>query len=802
MLLPLAAALALVVTPQVQVRASADRDSTGRRQATVSLRVGADTGERRRDRVRRIVVTDAHLATAFRDPRARELLLRARVARLGQDSALVAYDAMAYQRLSVGISLAKVARERVLFRTENASRVRWHRDVGAWIDVKGVRTVLPMAGRDEREAQEELADEADDMVPLPYFPGREQLLIGSEMVKAEVDDEELIHPIAEGAEAYYTYRSGDSASIRLPDGRVVRLQELEVRPRVARWNVAVGSLWFDVDRGQLVRAAYRMAQPLDIWAKVEEDSRRDGDDDDVPGWVKAMTSPLRGQIRAIAVEYGLYGGGRFWLPRLQYAEGDAQASFMRIPFKMEMSYRYASVNGTDTLPPIVQQAARRAMPDSLTPEERTRWRDSVRVVRRAERDSIAKGLKPDPNGCDSTGMRTVIRSRGNDERRVPVAMRISCDLEALARSPELPPSIYDSGEEVFNVKDREMLVAQALSLGVQPAWGPQRPRFHSGPELARYNRVEGFSLGVQMDQELGQGYSVAALARLGVADLEPNVELAVQRTDLLRTVRLRGYNRLVSSSDWGNPLSFGSSVSALLFGRDEGFYYRASGAELSGTRERASGAPWIEWRLFAERERAAHGETDWSLSSSMHTPDLPVNAGQFAGGALRLLTSRGIDPRGFRLFTDLRLEGAAADTGRTIGYGRAAFDATVTKSLGPIAAAITGMAGSSLGELPVQRHWYLGGAYTVRGQRPGAASGDAFWMGRAEMGAETKAVRHLLFADIGWAGDRRAWREVGLPLSSVGAGWSFVDGLVRVDVARGIHPEKQWRLNTYVEAKF
>ena len=224
--------------------------------------------------------------------------------------------------------------------------------------------------------------------------------------------------------------------------------------------------------------------------------------------------------------------------------------------------------------------------------------------------------------------------------------------------------------------------------------------------------------------------------------------------------------------------------------------------ELGGSRQRASGLPWFEWRLFVERERAAHTETHWSLSSAMRLPDLPVNAGQFAGGALRIFTSRGLDPRGVRLFTDLRLEGAAADTGETIGYGRAAFDATVSRSLGPVAAAITGMAGSSVGELPVQRHWYLGGAYTVRGQRPGVASGNAFWMARAEMGADTKAVRHLLFADMGWAGDRRAWGEVGRPLSSVGAGWSFLDGLVRFDVARGIHPEKQWRVNSYVEARF
>ena len=37
-------------------------------------------------------------------------------------------------------------------------------------------------------------------------------------------------------------------------------------------------------------------------------------------------------------------------------------------------------------------------------------------------------------------------------------------------------------------------------------------------------------------------------------------------------------------SDWGHPLSFSAGLSALLFGRDEGFYYRATGAEQRAAR--------------------------------------------------------------------------------------------------------------------------------------------------------------------------------------------------------------------------
>jgi hypothetical protein len=62
----------------------------------------------------------------------------------------------------------------------------------------------------------------------------------------------------------------------------------------------------------------------------------------------------------------------------------------------------------------------------------------------------------------------------------------------------------------------------------------------------------------------------------------------------------------------------------------------------------------------------------------------------------------------------------------------------------------------------------------------------------------------VIFADIGWAGDRTEWRDIGIPMSGVGAGFSIMDGLVRFDVARGLQPEGQrgWRVDAYLEGRF
>src|SRR5690348_8024935 len=391
-----ASSLALQVPQAAQKKDSAKKD--GAKGASVSIGIGSgpirqgDTitvvkdstdsaivGEQRRRRhnySRRLPVTAQVLATAFHDQTARQLLERARISRMSQDSALLSYDVTAYQRISAGMGFSRLGRDRLIFRTENVSRVRWQRDIGAWVDVKGQRTAIPIAPEDaEKEAQQDMAEEAD-MAAIPYYPGYESLWIGPSTARRNVDEREFVHPLAVGAEAYYLYESGDSIEIRLPDKSTVQLRELKIRPRTPKWNVVVGSLWFDSKSGQLVRAAYRFATPLDVWEIVKEDDPHS--DDDIPKWVKPMISPMHAQITAVAIEYGLYNA-RFWLPRIRAAEGSAQVSFMHVPFKFEQSFKYASVNARDSLPQIVVAAGSLRL-DTLPDSVAEKIRDSLRTA--------------------------------------------------------------------------------------------------------------------------------------------------------------------------------------------------------------------------------------------------------------------------------------------------------------------------------------------------------------------------------------------------------------------------------------
>jgi hypothetical protein len=821
----------------------------------------SDSATRRTRRpIRRQPVTPELERSAFSDARARMLLARARAARLAQDSALRAYDAKTYQRLSVGIGLRRMGRERLLLRTEQAAHVWWARESGILVEPTGRRTAFPMGG-----AELDLTA----ATPIPYFPGRESLWTPSSYVQAaqaEVDENDFLHPLATGAEAYYRYATGDSVSIRLPDGRAVGLRELRVTARRPEWRAFVGSFWFDVERGSLVRAAYRMAAEMDIWQTATEEAKRE-DRDAPPKWLKGIFSPMRANLSAVTVEYGLYEG-RFWLPKLNVAVGEGQAGFVRVPVKFEESFRYNSVNGSDPAAVVPTPAQMGLADDDTTwagggsinlgvPVGRRRAADTSVVARAAREDSLlgrytftADSLRAAAEVARAKGDTTRARDLATEAgwyrahaRRITrrregcargdstyyagagsrfdgalrMAFRMPCDTSRLANSPDLPGSIYEPGEENFGTAERDKLL-KSLNFSLQPEWAPQKPVLHTGLDLVRYNRVEGLSIGGSATSVLGRGYTAQAIGRIGTGDWVPNGDLSISRSNGRADLRLGVFHRLgVANDDWGAPLSFGASIANVLYARDEGFYYRTFGAELSGTRDAPGplGGATLLWRMFAERQRSAGREpnTQASLGNAIGNTRFERNIDAApltalgAGG--EFARTFGADPSGFRL--DARLRGEAAFTDRsdsvgTSSYGRIVTDGTVSRGLGRFAAALTGAVGTSAGELPPQRAFYVGGLQTVRGQfaRPegGGRVGDAFWLARAELGLGLVAARPALFYDVGWAGRRADFAHPGRPLSGVGVGVSLLDGLVRIDVARGTWPERRWRADLYLEARF
>lgn len=798
--------------------------------------------------------------SAFGSPDARAVFDRAREARERQDSALRAYRATTTQRMSVHLGARGLGLEKLFFRGDNVAEISWRREVGVRVRPLGSRMTVPMA--------DDVTGDFVSAVSIPYFPGREQLWFPSSdfgRVKTEVDDRNIIHPLARGAERFYRYDVGDSADITLPDGRVIRLRELRITARKPDWRTFVGSFWFDRDGGQLVRAAYRLATDLDIWGITSDELKRDrvenatlapvrdsvlrarlprelyvkdslqrvqatrgtslfggavqveasasssdaaGDEDGVPGWVSATLRPMRAKLDAITVEYALYKG-KFWLPRAHSATASAEVMFMRIPFRLDEKFTYEDVDGDFALAPV---------PPARNRFEAGPGRDSTNVdldngvevsvsaggKRRVQTDSARRdSLERRRHGpgkvtqCRTDSTWTRVEERF--DRTLRIAYDMPCDMDRLAKSPVLPAETA-SDEELFDLRSAEQL-AKALSMGLQVPWAPQRPTVRLGSDLLRYNRVEGLSAGVEVKQVLGAGFTLRGVGRIGHADRHANGELSLVRSNGARTVTASAFHRLnATNPEWAGALTLAPSLPAVLYGRDEGFYYRSYGIELVERREQRRGS--LEYGLFLERQWTA-GDSDvvntFSLARAFGGRRFLGNQlaepGSFTGVRATWARSLIDRPQGLRLVSVTRAEAATG----TFEYARGSFETTVSRPFAGFAGAITGAIGSALGRVPIQRSYYVGGLRTVRGQLPGTQAGDAFWLGRAELGRDLGAVRPVVFYDIGWAGSRRAFGQV-QPQRGAGFGFGALDGLLRLDIARGLYPSRGWRTDIYLGA--
>jgi hypothetical protein len=743
------------------------------------------------------------LATAFRSEAARTLLTRARRARLEQDSALTSYDAEAYQRLSFGLAFRETGREHDIARDDEVARIQWQRGVGAVVDLLGKRTVIPMSGASN--VNDSLPSSAS--LPIPYFPGRESVWIGGSLAHVTVDERQLVHPIADGAEAYYTYAIGDSITYQLPTGPTILLRELRVEAREPRWNLIVGSFWFDQSSALIVRAVYRMPVEMDVLQTTADEHQRDPTAEDVPFWLKPIISPVKASVQFISVEYGLFEG-RFWLPTKQSAEARGQLSLIRVPLTLEERFDYTHINGPVDVAAVMALTPRTESPAA----SQLRIRDSVRAVTGKENGKLADSIVNARTRAAYDSARRQLNKTCRDlkakftrrtlmyDNTLDVVTRIPCDPMTLTNSPDLPTDEQDQSDAVSNKREHEQILS-TLNFGLQAGWAPQRMTVSWGLGQSRYNRVEGFSTGILLREELGRGYAWSALLRGSQGDRQFNGELGVARTDGRTTFKASAYRRLVSASDWGDPFSFSASLPSLFAGRDEAFYYRAWGGELMRTSEYHG---HVAWRAFAEEEWNAPVTTRFSVFAGRRDKNFIDNVetpfGKYAGASVRWRQNWGASAEGWERIADVRFEGAAG----TSAYARSAFDLSVAHTVfGPISASITGAGGSSLGDVPPQRKWFLGGAQTVRGQDAGAATGNAFWFARAEVGRFSHGSRLSVFGDIGWAGSRDAdWGRSQRPMAGSGVGTSLFGGLLRFDAASGIWPKEQRRSYFSVDARF
>ena len=705
------------------------------------------------------VQTPAGDSAAYLDSDARRLVAAARSRRETIDRSITAYRTTIRERIGVGIRALR--RDRMLYRREIALRIDWRRDSIAQITVIGARQSVPAAipkptlPEDlKRDADDYAFDPADDRLTIGF--GRSQAKGDSTRDSTRHRDIEFRHPLAPGSEADYRFAAGDSSVIVFPNGRTIRLRELKIIPRRLDFRLMSGSFWIDEESHAVVRALIRPARPFDFEQDVSDE-----DGKDIPGFVK----PIRAEVRFLTIDYGLWTG-RWWLPRLIAMDAVATAgSFLQMPVRYELLYDDYEVSGDTTL-------ALAPRPPAATAEE----------------DSIARAA------CHAREEGISCKCRNG--HCLPVRVTIPTDTAALLSTTALPPPFGTANDTLISQGEMEELTRGLGKLPGAPWQFKARPPRWG---LARYNRVEGLGLGARGELDLGR-LRLDGAARIATSDGEPDLVAGVLRETGTARFRLAGYRRLAAVDPTASSLGIGNSLGALLLGRDDGDYFRATGAEL--TIEPPVTLPQrFTIRLYAERQRHAQKRTDFSVPHVFHDdhvfrPNISADSANQFGASLTLHTQRGIDPARPQWTADVTLDGGAG----TYRFGRASSTVRVAAPLGPnLATAVELSGGIADGLVPVQSYWYLGGPGTLRGYGGNASRGDAFWRARLELANRWPAARVVVFADVGRAGPRENL-SIARPLAGVGVGASFVDGLIRLDLTRAVRTPTGWRLDFYTDA--
>jgi hypothetical protein len=740
-----------------------------------------------------VTAVQSYASDAFLDPTAEALFRSAQAKWSSIDTSVVRYTALIKQRIAAGIRTP--LKDRTIYRNESAVRAFWDRDHDALIQVLGARAQHP--GRDQAKRDGELNWLEELTIDSPFEPGGDRLLFGfmdqndPEVFDPDESDFWIAHPLARGADTLYRFQSGDTLTLSLPDGRRLRTVQLDVLPREADVHRLSGTLWIEPEEGALVRAVYRLSRELDVIRDIPEvraEAER-GEFDMVPGVLK----PWIFDMSLVAIDYSLWDF-RVWLPRSMRVEGKVEVGVLKMPISVDLSYDIESVTLVEDL----------AQENAATPTEERHFGS------REEAMAFLAQLLTDEDGVQYKSAGDVTRTSGGRTTRFLIPM----DESILEESRHLPPPIWDDAPGFTSEEELQTMFEDLADLPPIPMqgapwdlnWGWARE------DLLRYNRVEGPAVGGRFDATFGSflgPVDFRASGFFGFGDLEPKARLELERSGVTRRVALGGYRELRPTDTEGRFLGLGNSLNALLFGRDDGEYFMATGADLVWRSPEAA-RETFRFRAYAERQDPVYRMTEFAVvrafdQSWEFRPNVEADPAEEIGGELHLRPWWGTDPEAPQV--GLELYGQAAtwrtpDSTTTTNYGRAS---AVLRVAFPIADPRwrVGMemgGGTTWGDAPAQRAWFLGGPRTLRGYEAGVRSGSSFLRSRLEVArVYSQVVTVSAFGDAGWAGHREHFHNDDL-LYAVGLGTSLLDGLIRLDVSQGLTGPKRFRVDLYVDA--
>lgn len=735
---------------------------------------------------------------AFEDSVAKQLYTAAHANWKSLDESVLRYTAVIRQRAAV--TIRALWRDRVIYHNETAVRAFWERENMPVVQVLGTRSEYP--GREIAIREGDLNWLEDMPFDRPFEPGGEVLLgfpDQDDPATEPGDDYWLAHPLAEGADSLYRFRSGDTLTLSFPDGRRLRAIQLDVLAREADSHRISGSLWIEHDSGALVRAVYRLSREFDAMRDIDE--LREEEERGTFRFVPGLFKPWTFDLSVASVDYSLWDF-KAWLPHSMRLEGQVAAGIIKFPVSMDVSYDIESVTLAEAEEADPEGGAG-AMPPPSPPLK------EVHFETRAEAMAfIARLLSEDES-------LTYEALEANEPGLVNSSWMIAPEERHLvAETPHIPPPIWKDAPGFPSDADLEEFIDKLEDLPA-PSVAQAALGFHWGwarHDLIRYNRVEGPAIGGSLDWALGRRFSLDASGFFGLADLRPKVRLGLERSTALRRLSLGAFHELRPTDPAGRHLDFGNSLNAFLFGRDDGEYYRTTGADLAW-RPPDGARPWYALRAYAERQSAVENQIDFALfrafdGDGTFRPNIEADRVDEAGAEVRLSPWWGHEPGGVQMGAEVEGRWAVWRVpGEELRTAYQQAGATV-RAIVPVSGGawrrwnlgFEAGAGTTWGEAPVQRSWFLGGAGSLRGYSAAVLSGPSFARGRVELSRTFEAGSAIIFGDAGWAGDRDDIDSEDV-LYGIGLGGSILDGLIRLDLSHGLKgPQRRFRVDLYLDA--
>ena len=325
-----------------------------------------------------------------------------------------------------------------------------------------------------------------------------------------------------------------------------------------------------------------------------------------------------------------------------------------------------------------------------------------------------------------------------------------------------------------------------------------------------YNRVDGFFLGFKRPREFYRRhgiFQVYGLAGIGLENNRFQYQLAIERSFLPAYMQFaigaEIFDLTYSEDEWMIP-SGENSLSALLIHEDYHDYYRRSGQGAFISQQFTRKAR-LKVGYYEEEHFSLQQETDWALfggdkkfniNPGIHELKLQGFLGQFRLDTRNRLRS---PRRGW--LVDFMAEYFPSDLNGESDFERYILD---IRRYQPISRGeninVRLRFGESVGMLPIQKYFDLGGISSLRAFGYKEFTGDRMILGNIEYHINWDRLHWypdipiidefnlILFADAGlsWFKDEKDFRDLHHSdlYSDVGVGFSNDDGSLRLNIAK------------------